>query len=343
MKIKKILKRIAAPVLCVVLLCCMFVVPVSAASATWSEYHATLSGLFPDGFQANNPELNMQLEFVTNDKVYSLTPEEVHGDYGIQYQLPVIPDKGDFFLRGRWRGLECDVSQGDTFNISTWLYGWSNEQYFSNGFKVWFYIYNFDADGNILEVLKTEELDFPLNDAGNFSADVNTGVIVNRTGTIQRMEIIFKGYRTLAEQGRFRYWLRGGITFGYGNPSAPGAPSYTKPDGSKVDELESVENELEGNTSAGRDEVNNIVSPQSLASNLLSYVKGLQMTSQIMLSAIVRLPFLNALIYIAMSLGFLATLLGLMGAIITASDRRTARAEARAARSANNKRFGGKK
>lgn len=325
MKIKKILKRIAAPLLCVVLSFCVFAFPVSAASSTWSDYHTTLSGLFPDGFQANNPELDMQIEYVTDDNVYTLTPEEVHGDYGIQYRLPVIPDKGDFFLRGRWRGLECEVSQGDTFNMSTWLYGWSNKQFFSNGFKVWFYIYNFDDDGNILEVLKTDELDFPLDVSGNFSADVNTGVTINKKGTIQRIEIIFKGYRTLAEQGRFRYWLRGGITFGYGNPNAPGAPAYPTPDDGDLGRLESTEQELENNTAEGQQELGNIISSQSLTDTLLSYAAGLQMSSKIMLSAITRIPFLNALIWVAMSLGFVASLLGLAGAIVSAADRRAGR------------------
>lgn len=128
--------------------------------------------------------------------------------------------------------------------------------------------------------------------------------------------------------GRTRFYLKQ-IQMGWGNADAATAPNYSNPDKGDLESLEDKEQELESNTAEGQEEVQEIISPDTLTSTLLSYAKGLQFTSRIMLSAITKIPFLNALIWVSMSLGFVATLFALSASIIAASDRRagsTARA-----------------
>lgn len=322
MKFKKALKRMAAPVLCVVLLCCTFALPVSAASSGWSGFSTNLMTLMGSETAA----------LFYNDTYYlSVNPYEWYGTAGVSYHMPGTFPSGKWTLRIPINNIDIHLQAGDLFQFNALYEGTIFEGLGSNPSVRLAFIDEVDDNGTLFNEVKFSYEFTPRwnGTMGRYTHDVRVSWTATSDCEINSL-YAFVDVTNRVEDGsgtggRTRFYLKQ-ISIGYGNSSSPEAPSYSAPEGGeKVDELDKVEGELQDNTADGQAEVEEILSQQSLADTLLSYAKGLQFTSQIMLSAIMRIPFLNALIWVAMSLGFVATLLGLMGAIVTASDRRASR------------------
>lgn len=121
------------------------------------------------------------------------------------------------------------------------------------------------------------------------------------------------------------------VTVNYSQILTPNTPIYPPPDSGDLGNLESAEGQLMDSNTAGLDAANNAF--LSFADNLVSF--GLVFTRiSMMLNRFVNgVPLVSVLVWISLSLGLFASLLGLAGAIVGAADRKAGREAARAARS----------
>lgn len=330
MKFKRFLKCCVAPLLCVVILCCAFVTPVSAADS-WHNNHYTYKQLAGDSYLQVTQMVAGGTSITEKSPLYVV-------DTGAAWEISNIDDT--IFLDFDLSGLGVSLSSGDQFNFSFndavfHFYEATLTEQIAGRITVTPQYY-FSREGGVgarvAGASKTYELENRGTVYGQAFVFVNDTVSVPADCSLSRIGIeIDVDYVSfsVSVNGRFRALFNNGLYVEYGNPNSPNAPSYSRPDEGDLGALEDKEQELESNTAEGRQEVQEIISPESLTSTLLSYAKGLQFTSRIMLSAITKIPFLNALVWVSMSLGFVATLFALSASIIAASDRRagaTARA-----------------
>ena len=106
---------------------------------------------------------------------------------------------------------------------------------------------------------------------------------------------------------------------GYGNPSSPEAPGYTKPDGGAIDDYHDLEQGVLNDTESGMNAANSIFG--GFVDNIFGFVSGLLFVSELMGLFIVKVPVVGLLIQISLALGLFAVLVGLSGSIIGAKER----------------------
>lgn len=117
------------------------------------------------------------------------------------------------------------------------------------------------------------------------------------------------------------------VSFGYGTPGSPDAPTYIPPNDGNMGSLENIESGLIADSQGGFDSANQTFT--DFGTNILQFKEGMVLISNIMTDFVGEVPLVSAVITISLSLGLFASLLGLAGSIVSAADRKASR-EARA-------------
>lgn len=319
MKFKKALKRMAAPVLCVVLLCCTFALPVSAASSGWSGFSTNLMTLMGSETAA----------LFYNDTYYlSVNPYEWYGTAGVSYHMPGTFPSGKWTLRIPINNIDLHLQAGDLFQFNALYEGTIFEGLGSNPSVRLAFIDEVDDNGTLFNEVKFSYEFTPRwnGTIGRYTHDVRVSWTATSDCEINSM-YAFVDVTNRVEDGsgtggRTRFYLKQ-ISVGYGNSSSPEAPSYSAPDGGTVEKLEDVENELNEGTSDGMEIGQETIS--NVGINFANFQKGLLLCSRVMTSFMDNVPLLAIVVQISLSLGLIATLVGLAGAIVSAAERRAGR------------------
>ena len=321
MRMKKLFFRFIPAMVAVAVLACAFAVPVSAASSSWYSFNTTMLNLVGS---------NTAALFYNGDWYDEVDPYEWYGSAGVSYHLYGDCPVGAWTLRIPVSNINISLEAGEIFRFTALYEGvvwWEIgsdptvrlafvEQTVENGTT-----YNHVLTSYSFKPVYKESMDKYVH---QFTYEWQVTADCNLNEMYIFVDVTNRELTGVGTGGRIRTYLKN-IEIGYGNQDAATAPKYVTPDDGDLGNLEITEKELSDNTADGQEKVDEIMSATSLADTLLSYTAGLMFTSRVMLSAITRIPFLNALIWVAMSLGFVASLLGFAGAIISASERRASR------------------
>lgn len=126
------------------------------------------------------------------------------------------------------------------------------------------------------------------------------------------------------------------FTLHYANGSDPNLPTYNPPDEGDLGNLESTEDELLQGSQVGLSLGANAFN--TLGERLYDFNAFFVRCTNMLTKLSVGIPHLSALVWISMSLGLFASLLGLVGSIVSAADRKAGREASSAARQAQKSR-----
>ena len=138
-------------------------------------------------------------------------------------------------------------------------------------------------------------------------------------------------------QGQIITTLQDTYTVHYANGADPNLPTYDEPSSGNVGGLESAEQELIQGSQTGLDTANN--SFLAFGDRIRSFSTCFIRISSYLNKITGKIPYFDLMLWISLSLGIYASLLGLAGAIVSAADRKAGREAAAAARTAQNERL----
>lgn len=108
----------------------------------------------------------------------------------------------------------------------------------------------------------------------------------------------------------------------YSDGPDPNLPTYDPPDQGSIGDVDDLESDILDGSQVGLDSVAGQLDSSSLTEAVTDFQWAFVHISRFMTRLSGNIPYLDAVIYISISLGLLATLVALSGAIVTASDRR---------------------
>lgn len=276
-KIKRFCKRVLPVVIAVMALAAAFCVPVSAASAGWTDISLGYEDFF-DSYTFSNEDLQLDVFNLSSGRSFWIRPGEFlsgHGQpvnqhpyTGIKYYMDTSFGSGYVSVGdelrctiplGSFGGYE--LLPGDDFFLSIAPFRVGLGTDFADLHDVSFGIKYEYSDGTF------SYKDYPILDelisspgAGNYywqSLGISQMISKPCKVYIDYVDITFTVLKAINRSVAVVF--PEGVEISYGNPDSPEAPKYDTPDGSFIEDYTEKEEEVLNSTQDGQDEFNSLL------------------------------------------------------------------------------------